>query len=652
MKENILIVEDEFIVANDLRHMLKKAEYDVCGIAASVIEAKAMVEKHKPSWVLLDIFLQDGSMGTELASFLNEKNIGFIYISANTNQSVLETAKATQPYGFLVKPFRERDLLIMLDIAREKHYQNIQFNLQKELILKKQLESIADAPIETLAKITRMAGAFQTLVPFDYMKLTMNKSSGFGKEETSFLRIGFDEYQVLKNLELPEIMGISSTEYNRLQVKRSGELPDSFFKGIEFRKALMDDPWEKLLSNHYALQSKLQISFSMDGGNTAFMMFYSRTADFYNNAHLNLLKKAEIDIEDLLSRVHRRPRNSEEPSVPKYENIIPKTTPDEKGNFDGIIGNSPSLLRVLDNISIVAPAPVSVLILGESGTGKERVAQCIHKLSNRKSKPIVTVNCAALPLELIESELFGHEKGAFTGASEKRIGKFELADGGTIFLDEIGELPMDAQVKLLRVLQEKEIEHVGGSKTIKIDVRIIAATNKKLEKEVADGRFRLDLYYRLNVFPIELPSLKERSGDIEVLANHFLKRYAGEMQKGAMSLSRNAIRQLESYNWPGNIRELEHLLERTILMCSGSVIDRIDLPGSVPEMQLKVSGRSEFKLQTLEEMETEHILGVLRNCNGKVCGQGGAADILGLPASTLNSKIKKLGIKKESYFNR
>ncbi|MCI9846834.1 sigma-54-dependent transcriptional regulator [Flavobacterium pectinovorum] len=447
MKEKILIVEDEFIVANDLKIMLQKADYQVIGIASSVVQARKLIEDKRPDWILLDIMLKGTLTGIDLAWELREMQLPFLYISANTNQTTLEAVKATHPYGFMVKPFRERDLIVMLDIAKYR------FNEEKGTLSKQTIDT-----------------------------------------------------------EIQEI--------------------------------------------------------------------------------------------------------------------------------DGIIGGSPLLKEVIEKIKIVAPAETSVLILGESGTGKERVAHSIHEHSKHKSKPIVVVNCAALPHSLIESELFGHEKGAFTGANSLRIGKFEQANDGTIFLDEIGELPLDSQVKLLRVLQEKEIQRLGGNKTIKINVRIVAATNRCLEKEVAEGRFRLDLYYRLNVFPIQLPTLKERKEDIEALANHFLRKYAASSRKNINGISPLALEQLTGYDWPGNIRELEHLIERHVLLAKTNEIEKFDLPSN-PNPSVQHTG----KMKSMEEMEKEHIMNALFLCDGKVSGSGGAAELLKMQPQTLYSKMKKLGIK-------
>lgn len=448
MKEKILIVEDEFIVANDLKIMLLKAGYQIIGIASSVVQARKLIAEKRPDWVLLDIMLKGDLTGIDLAWELREMQLPFLYISANTNQSTLEAVKATHPYGFMVKPFRERDLIVMLDIAKYR---------------------------------------------FDQEK-----------------------------------------------------------------------------------------------------------------------------------------------------GIVANNEPDHQNQeIEGIIGKSPLLKDVIEKIKIVAPAETSVLILGESGTGKERVAHSIHDLSAHKSNAIVVVNCAALPQSLVESELFGHEKGAFTGANSLRIGKFEQADNGTIFLDEIGELPLESQTKLLRVLQEKEIQRLGGNKTIKVNVRIVAATNRSLEKEVAEGRFRLDLYYRLNVFPIQLPTLQERKEDIEILANYFLKKYATSSRKNIDSISPSALAQLMQYNWPGNIRELEHIIERNVLLAKTSEIENFNLQiNAAAPLQENSS-----TIKSMEEMEKEHIIKALQNCDGKVSGNGGAAELLKMHPQTLFSKMKKLDIK-------
>lgn len=451
-KEKLLIVEDEFIVGNDLRLMLTKGGHEVVGMAASVEQARKLIETHKPDWVLLDIVLKTPTSGIELGRELHAQKIPFLYISANTNEQTLEAAKATQPYGFLVKPFRQQDLFVMLDIARYRY-------------------------------------------------------------------------------------------------------------GIE----------------------------------------------------KGTIKEATTPV---------------------------TTTPMPTYDSTDLIGNSTAIHEAFDKVNVVAPTTASVLLLGESGTGKERFAEAIHKRSNRKNKPFIVVNCGAIPITLLESELFGHERGAFTGANQKRIGKFEQAEGGTLFLDEIGELPPEAQVKLLRVLQQKEIERVGGDRTIPVDVRVIAATNRHLEKEVAHGRFRLDLYYRLNVFPIVLPPLRERAEDIPALVQHFLQKFRDNAPKGLPAIGPQAMQAMTQYNWPGNIRELEHVIERQVILSAGNTIEHIEL--SQPEQPALPT---DTNLETLETVERNHILKTLKACKGRVSGTGGAAEILGIPAQTLYSKMKKLGIK-------
>jgi transcriptional regulator with GAF, ATPase, and Fis domain len=309
-----------------------------------------------------------------------------------------------------------------------------------------------------------------------------------------------------------------------------------------------------------------------------------------------------------------------------------------------MIGTGKGLRKVCQLVSQVKEADTTVLIQGETGTGKELVARAIHSASPRSDKRMVKLNCAALPAELIESELFGHEKGSFTDARERRIGKFELAHKSTLFLDEIGELAPPLQVKLLRVLQEKEIERVGGKETIFVDVRIIAATNRDLYREMQAGRFRSDLYYRLNVFPISLPPLRERKEDIPLLVMHFLDIFVQKMSKSITTVSPDAMRMMMKYDWPGNIRELEHVMERTVILTSGPIIEEIYLP-IISESRNEFEQLDHSRIKSLEELERDHIVSILRMSEGRVRGPGGAAELLQLPPTTLQSKIKKFGIR-------
>jgi transcriptional regulator with GAF, ATPase, and Fis domain len=316
-------------------------------------------------------------------------------------------------------------------------------------------------------------------------------------------------------------------------------------------------------------------------------------------------------------------------------------------NFSEIIGNGEAMQEVYRLMSLVADSNSTVLVLGETGTGKELIARAIHNASPRKDKLMVKVNCAALPAHLIESELFGHERGAFTGAIDRRIGKFELANHSTLFLDEIGEMPLEAQSKLLRVIQERELERLGGKQTIKIDVRLIAATNRNLEEAVRVGQFREDLYYRLNVFPIYLPPLRERQEDIEPLTNFFVGKYSRNSGRKISKIAPKVIQQLRSYTWPGNVRELEHLIERSVLLASDSILQEVYIPRSTTTEK---QGPAQLANRSLEEVERSYIIEVMKRCAGKISGAGGAADILQIPGNTLHSKMKKLGITKADYF--
>ncbi len=316
--------------------------------------------------------------------------------------------------------------------------------------------------------------------------------------------------------------------------------------------------------------------------------------------------------------------------------------------FGDLLGQAPALQAVTHQIELVAPTNAAVLILGESGTGKEVVAREIHRHSRRADQPLIKVNCAAIPRELYESEFFGHAKGAFTGALRDRAGRFELADGGTLFLDEIGEIPLDLQAKLLRVLQEGEIERIGEERTRKIDVRIIAATNRNLRAESEAGRFRQDLFYRLSVFPMELPPLRKRVEDIPLLAEHFLTRFARQLGRPRPRLTLANIQQLQRYDWPGNVRELQHTLERACIVAADGRL-RFDFPATPSKQQSeRFESSTPQRILTAEELRTfeaENIRAALSQCHGKIYGPNGAAALLGTKPTTLNSRIKALGIR-------
>ena len=308
-----------------------------------------------------------------------------------------------------------------------------------------------------------------------------------------------------------------------------------------------------------------------------------------------------------------------------------------------IVGTSQAMQKVFNTLKKVAPTDATVLITGETGTGKELIARALHDLSPRSTRPFMTVNCAALPASLIESELFGHEKGSFTGAVNRKVGRFERAQGGTIFLDEIGEIPLEVQPKLLRVLQERAFERVGGSQTLQADVRVIAATNRDLQAASQAGQYRPDLYYRLDIFPVFLPPLRERPEDIPALIHHFATKYAAKMRKQIETIETALVQRFTTHSWPGNIRELEHRIERAVILTEGSILRLTDelLPApAVAEPQVE-------RLLTLEAVERQHILHVLEKTNGVVEGPNGAARVLDLHPNTLRGRMRKLGIQRQ-----
>jgi formate hydrogenlyase transcriptional activator len=328
-------------------------------------------------------------------------------------------------------------------------------------------------------------------------------------------------------------------------------------------------------------------------------------------------------------------------------------------NFEEIVGKSAALRSVLQQVATVAPTDSTVLIYGETGTGKELIARAIHNLSSRQSNAFVKLNCAAIPMGLLESELFGHEKGAFTGAIAQRIGRFELANGGTVFLDEVGEIPLELQPKLLRVLQEREFERLGGTRTLRTDARLIAATNRDLASMVDEQKFRSDLFYRLNVFPVRVPSLRERPEDIPLLVRHFAEQCARRMNKRIETISSEALKQMRQYHWPGNIRELQNVIERAVILSGGPVLNvpLAEIQSRPSPMALKQAGElgKESRSTTLqdirnelEDTERKHILRVLEQTNWVVAGPNGAATRLGMKRSTLQLRMRKLGLSREN----
>jgi len=389
----------------------------------------------------------------------------------------------------------------------------------------------------------------------------------------------------------------------------------------------------------------------------------SRTRNQYSERDLEFLQEVASQVALAVENTQSYQEIAALKARLEKENVYLQEEIRTEHNFEEIVGNSPALLAVLRKVEQVAPTDSTVLIYGETGTGKELIARAIHDRSARKDHPLVKVNCSAISAGLVESELFGHVKGAFTGALERRIGRFELADGGTIFLDEIGELPLETQVKLLRVLQEREFEPVGSSQPVRVNVRVIAATNRNLEESIQTGSFRSDLFYRLNVFPLELPSLHERRSDIPKLARFFLSHYSKKLGKNIEGISQDTMDRISAYTWPGNVRELQNVIERAAILCQQPILElNPDLapisargvlhraPQGLSESEPAVNSSSAPRdLSTLKDVERGHILAVLKQTGGVIEGPKGAARILNLHPNTLRHRINKLGIKHSTH---
>ncbi len=446
----------------------------------------------------------------------------------------------------------------------------------------------------------------------------------------------------------PQYVAVLGPDRDRTRLYLNKAMLDYFgftleeWRSSDRRKYYQPDDWERVTSE---TQSKFLSGISheyearllrKDGKYRWFLIRYNPTLD--EQGRVTHWYVASTDIEDRKQAEQRL----------QDENVALREEIDRASMFEEIVGISPALHAVLSRVSKVAPTDSTVLITGETGTGKELIARAVHKRSQRSSRAFVSVNCAAIPRDLIASELFGHEKGAFTGATQRRLGRFELAEGGTIFLDEVGELPSETQIALLRVLQEHEFERVGGTGSIRTNVRVIAATNRDLQAAIDGSTFRSDLFYRLNVFPIEVPPLRERQEDIPVLVEYFIDRYARKAGKSIRGVNKKSLELLQSYPWPGNIRELQNVIERSVIVCD---TENFSVDESwLSRQPLASEQKSPLELsRKLAAQEKEMIETALRESGGRVSGQSGAAAKLGIPGSTLDSKIRSLKIDKNRF---
>ncbi|MFD2784970.1 sigma 54-interacting transcriptional regulator [Hymenobacter rubripertinctus] len=428
--------------------------------------------------------------------------------------------------------------------------------------------------------------------------------------------------------------------------------------GLFVRPGVYDGPAFAALADEYALlghirehrgtRALLCTPLETSGEPTTALVLASHEPDAFSGADLELMQhlvpQIRLALQNVLAFEQIEALRTQLERERTY--LIDEINTTAAARLDDFVGGSAAMQQVHTRLAQVAPTDTTVLITGETGTGKELVARALHHLSPRRERALIKLNCAALPAQLIESELFGHEKGAFTGAHDRRIGKFELADRGTIFLDEVGELPLDLQAKLLRVLQEKEFERIGGRRVIRSDVRVIAATNRVLEEEVAAGRFRADLYYRLNVFPIRLPTLRERPEDVEPLMRHFLERFTKQMGKPVRGLRERDLRALQQYGWPGNVRELEHVVEQAVIVSQGQFLEFQGFAANAAALAPATVPEAGGPLKTLRQQERDHILAALQRTGGRVSGPQGAALLLDINPKTLEARMKKLGLQR------
>jgi formate hydrogenlyase transcriptional activator len=823
----VLIVEDEFIVADDLRRRLTRAGYAVLGLAATAAEARQLLADAAPAVVLLDIFLKGPESGLDLASWLQERQIPFVFLSANLSDEVLAAAQVTQPLGFLNKPFREKDVLAALELARYRHAHGEEARLRRQrelqvavnnaiarlhnrdelcqaiatqldrlvpftllslriglpeeqtfywVVLHKNAAGVfekvpplrllgADAPDALLQRLTeqppdevgeqtgtfagaafdelcrtqrtaraareafgaRALAAFPVLLKrhsFTSLQLASPDPAAFAPEQYATvalllpqLALALDNLLVCEEIEARrrqkvaelalvsafrngrELEAIAPAVAQALQpvlpldlltlhgVDRvlgtvqdgihASRQPDGSFRLLPAAEvvhlpdaaarlawqqamleleALMQQPTLNVgeagatrrarnlvaarYGEHLGLRSSMYVPLAVQGRPVAAVVVASRAPYAYTARDLRLLQELSrplaLALENLLAFERIKTLGQQLALENTYLAEEIRTT----YNIGEIIGTGPAMQALFSSLGLVAGTDATVLITGETGTGKELVARALHELSARAARTMIKVNCAALPPHLIESELFGHEKGSFTGATDKRLGKFELADGSTIFLDEIGELPLELQAKLLRALQEREIERVGGRRPIAVDVRIVAATNRDLKQEVAEGRFRSDLYYRLNVFPLAVPPLRARPEDILPLATHFLHRFAKKLGKPLTGLAADTAQQLLAYPWPGNVRELEHVLERAAIMARSPTLALAEALAPAP-----VALAAAPPVRPFADAAREVIVAALAQAAGRVRGTGGAAELLGIKPTTLEARMKKLGVR-------
>ncbi len=559
--------------------------------------------------------------------------LGFLIIGSIEEQSIPDSR-----LPFLQKIANQVALSVKINIAydqvrQREHIKNILLLMNNALASQKDRDRL----------FYRFVEEINNLIPLKYIGIHIKTSDHSDPITACFVRKkegGFALFPTNKNMDLP-ILTLKS------QLPKDSKQKSYEYLKNDFKLLCKQSTHFRVLSEQHGVESIFFTTFSVLESSEINLIIakselfsvFEWEAEFINQLipQLSFILKNYFAFEEI--NYLKKQLEQEKTYLLEEINLT--------DSFQEIIGNTPGIQNVLYKIKQVAPLDATVLIQGETGTGKELIARAIHNLSLRKDQALVKLNCAALPAQLIESELFGHEKGSFTGAIERRIGKFELANGGTIFLDEIGEMPYELQSKLLRVLQENEFERVGGKSTIHSDVRVIAATNRQLEKEVDEGRFRSDLFFRLNVFPVTVPPLRQRLEDIPLFVKYFMEKYSKRLGKSISSIKKTTLDSMKDYTWPGNVRELEHMIERAIIVSKGSTLELTDFVVNANNSD----NEDIAAIKPLVEVERNAIIAALRAAKGKVTGDDGAAALLGLNGKTLGSKMRKLGIKREVQFS-
>ena len=613
----ILIVDDNPTNLLVLTQTLEDLNYPI-SMANSGEEALEIAGRQTPALILLDIMMP-GMDGYETLTAMREldevSDTPVIFLSALDDLDYKVKGLSLGAVDYITKPFQIQEVL-----ARVQTHLTIS-NLKKELAEQnRKLESTNEHILEAVAEGIYGLSA-DGLITF--ANPAASKLTGYSMQELlgkSVFDLHF--YAQWDGSRYP-------LEHNPISKTLNEHTLLSSDQDVMWRKA----------GDHFPIEYTCAPYLTKGQPEGAVLAFQDITQ---RKRQENTLRQALTEVEKLKEKL-------------QAENTYLQNQIRSEGQFKDIVGQSAPLIHLLEQVKQVATTNSTVLILGESGTGKEAIARAIHDSSSRASRPLIKINCGAISPNLIESELFGHEKGSFTGALKQRTGYFELADGGTIFLDEVGELPLEAQVKLLRVLQEQEVSRVGSEETIPVDVRVIAATNKNLSIMVEQGLFRTDLYYRLNVFPLQIPALRDRKEDIPLLANYFLQAQASTLGKELEGISPESMQLLLDYQWPGNIRELQNVIERSAILNNGSklVINSSlissDSPpksaaNSADSSSLAADNAADEGILRLVDFEKQHILKILEMTSWTIAGKGGAAEILDLPASTLRSRMKKLGI--------